>query len=180
VSQATETATFGPIQMLVVGFEDGKFSGEILAELKRLKENDVIRMIDLLFVKKDESGSVEVLQSSDLGHDEAMEFGALVGALIGLGEGGEEGMEAAALAGAAELDDGHVFDDSDVWYVADAVPSGSSAAIALLEHRWAIPLRDKIVAAGGVSLADEWIHPADLIALGMAGGKAAATAGKAS
>ena len=38
----------------------------------------------------------------------------------------------------------------------------------LLEHQWAIPLRDKIVNAGGIALADEWIHPTDLIAIGAA------------
>jgi hypothetical protein len=38
----------------------------------------------------------------------------------------------------------------------------------LIEHRWAIPLRDGIVAAGGFALADEWIHPADLVAAGVA------------
>jgi hypothetical protein len=36
----------------------------------------------------------------------------------------------------------------------------------LIEHRWAIPLRNKLVEAGGVALADEWIHPADLVAIG--------------
>jgi hypothetical protein len=48
----------------------------------------------------------------------------------------------------------------------------------LIEHLWAIPLRDKIVQAGGIALADEWIHPADLIAVGAAGGSIAG-AGKA-
>jgi hypothetical protein len=38
----------------------------------------------------------------------------------------------------------------------------------LIEHRWAIPLRDKILANDGIVLADEWIHPADLIAVGAA------------
>ena len=41
---------FGPVQMLVIGFEDGKFSGEILAELRRLREHDIVRLVDLLFV----------------------------------------------------------------------------------------------------------------------------------
>jgi hypothetical protein len=50
----------------------------------------------------------------------------------------------------------------DVWYVADAIPQGASAAIALLEHRWAIPLRDAISRANGETLADAWVHPEDL------------------
>jgi uncharacterized membrane protein len=161
------TMTMGPVQMLVVGFEESRFKGEILPELQRLKEHDIIRLIDLLVVMKDGDGNLNVLQQSDLTQEEAMEFGAIAGALIGLGTGGEEDMEAGAVLGAAALEDGHVFDDSEVWYVADAIPNGGSAAIALIEHRWAIPLRDAIVGAGGVALADEWIHPQDLVAVGL-------------
>ena len=61
---------------------------------------------------------------------------------------GEEGAEAGALAGAEAGEDGHIFDESEVWYLADTIPAGTSAAIALLEHRWAIPLREKIQASG--------------------------------
>ncbi len=159
--------TFGPVQMLVVGFERERFTGEIMPELTRLGDEGLIRLIDLLVVTKHENGEIESIQTSDLSKDEAMEFGAIVGALIGLGEGGEEEVERAAVLGAAELEDGHVFDETQVWYLGDAIPNGSSAAIALIEHRWAIPLRDKIAAAGGFALADEWIHPADLIAIGL-------------
>jgi uncharacterized membrane protein len=159
--------TLGPVQMLVVSFSENKFKGEILPELERLKEHDIIRLVDLLFVMKDDDGNLTVLQESDLSQDEAMEFGAVAGALIGLGHGGEDEMSAGAALGAAALEDGHVFDDQEVWYVSDAIPNGSSAAIALIEHRWAIPLRDKILEAGGIAVADEWIHPQDLVAVGL-------------
>ena len=52
-----------------------------------------------------------------------------------------------------------------------------SAAIAVLEHRWAIPLRDAIPAAGGTALADEWLHPQDLVALRHRGGSSSGAAG---
>lgn len=158
----------GPVQMLVVGFEDGKFEGKILAELKRLREHDVIRMVDLLLVTKDEAGDVAKVEHSDLTQAEAMEFGALAGALLGLGADGEEGAEAGALAGAAAAADGSLLDDTEVWYLADSIPAGTTAAIALIEHRWAIPLRDAILDAGGETLADAWIHPEDLVAAGAA------------
>jgi len=99
------------------------------------------------------------------------DFG-ISGGLIGAGRGDEE-LESAMGAGAAELSDGHLFDDADVWYVADAIPEGKTAAVALIEHRWAIPLRDKIMAADGVVLADEWVHPADLVAIGANAAEAA-------
>ena len=60
-----------------------------------------------------------------------------------------------------------MFDEDEVWYVIDSIPNGTAAAIALLEHRWAIPLRDAIVRAGGFTIADEWIHAKDLVAVGL-------------
>jgi uncharacterized membrane protein len=162
----------GPVQMLIVGFDEPKFKGEVLDELKRLKDEDIIRLIDLAVVRKDDEGNIEKLHTSDLSEDEAMEFGAYVGALIGLGAAGEEGAEAGALAGAEALADQQVFDDDQVWYVADAIPNGSAAGIALIEHRWAIPLRDAIARAGGMPLADEWIHATDLVAIGLVGAEA--------
>jgi uncharacterized membrane protein len=165
----------GPVQMLIVGFDEPKFKGEVLEELKRLKDQDIIRLIDLAVVRKDDEGNIEKLHMSDLSEEEAMEFGAYVGALIGLGAAGEEGAEAGALAGAEALADQQVFDDDQVWYVADAIPNGSAAGIALIEHRWAIPLRDAIVRAGGLPLADEWIHATDLVAIGLVGAEASAS-----
>jgi uncharacterized membrane protein len=167
----------GPVQVLVVGFGEDRFTGAILPELKRLKEHDVIRLIDLLFVRKDQDGNVQVLEQGDLSRAERMEFGAFVGALVGFGAGGEEEAEQAAIAGAAGFEDGQMYDDADVWYLADAIPEGTSAAIALIEHRWAIPLREKIQAAGGVALADQWVHPEDLIAVGLAAGPNSVGAG---
>jgi uncharacterized membrane protein len=158
----------GPVQMLVLGFQDERFTGEILPELRRLREHDVIRLIDLLLIRKDDEGDVEVIQTTDLSREEMMQFGAIVGALVGFGAGGEEEAARAAVAGARELEDGLVFDDAEVWYLTDVVPNGTSTAVVLIEHRWAIPLRDTIVRAGGVALADEWIHPADLVAAGLA------------
>jgi uncharacterized membrane protein len=162
--------------MLVLGFQDPQFKGEILEELKRLKDADIVRVIDAAVVKKNDDDSVEMLHTSDLSEDEAQEFGAIVGALIGLGAAGEEGLEAGAAAGAEALEDRQVFDDQEVWYVADAIPAGTATAIALLEHRWAIPLRDAIVRAGGFVLADEWIHARDLVAVGLLAAEEAETA----
>ena len=161
-----EGLTLGPVQMLIVGFQGDNFDGSIMKELQRLKEHDIVRLIDLMFVKKNEEGDLEIAQRSDLDEEEAQQFGAIVGALVGFGAEGDEGAEYGAVAGAAELEDGHVFDDDAVWYLGDAIPNGTAAAVALLEHRWAIPLRDKIAQAGGLTLSDAWIHVADLVAVG--------------
>jgi uncharacterized membrane protein len=156
--------TIGPVQMLVLGFAEPEFTGKIAAEIDRLREHEFVRILDAVVVHKDDAGEITAVQASDLTTDEAIEVGALAGALIGLGEGDAE---AGAVAGALEGADGHVIPDEEVWYVADTIPAGSAAAVLLIEHLWAIPLRDAIVDAGGIALTDEWIHPADLVAAGL-------------
>ena len=159
--------TFGPVQMLIVEFDSAALKGQILPELIRLREAGLIRLVDLLVVAKDHNGNVNAIEATDLGLEEAKEFGAIAGALIGLGAGGERGAEIGAAAGSELAADGSLL-DGQVWYVADAIPAGVTAAVALIEHLWAIPLRDAISEAGGVTLADEWIHPEDLVAIGIA------------
>ena len=166
--------TMGPVQMLVIGFDDPQFRGEVLAEIERLRQDDVVRLIDMIVVKKSEDGELETFSQKDV--DAAAEFGALVGALIGIGAGGEEGAEIGAVRGAEAAVDGDLLDDQEVWYVADAIPNGSAAAIALIEHRWAIGLRDAIFRAGGFHLADAWVHPRDLVAIGLRAAEVADTA----
>ena len=90
----------GPVQLIVLGFSHPEFHGEIIAELEKLRESDTVRVIDALAVHKDADGEIEVAHLSDLSKDEAIELGSKVGALIGLGIEGEEGMEAGAVAGA--------------------------------------------------------------------------------
>ena len=168
----------GPVQLLVVSFDEPDFQGAVMRELDRLRESDVVRLVDLLVVRKDDEGNVEHLQRSDLSPDEAEQLGATVGALIGIGigAGGEEAAEAGAILGAIGIDEagGHVLREEDFWYVDDAIPNGSAAAVALVEHRWAIGLRDAIRSAGGSLVADEWVHPADLVAVGLLAAEEAA------
>ena len=90
----------GPVQLIVLGFNHPNFHGEVIAELERLRENDTVRVIDSLAVYKDAEGNLEVEHLSNLSRDEAIELGSKIGALIGLGFEGEEGMEAGAQAGA--------------------------------------------------------------------------------
>jgi uncharacterized membrane protein len=158
----------GPVQLLVLGFQDPNFQGEVLAELDRLKESDIARVIDAIVVYKDGEGEVTVLKRSDLSDAEAAEFGSTIGALVGLGVAGEEGAEAGAEAGAAAMAEGaEVFSEEEAWDVVDDIPPNTAAALVLLEHRWAIPLRDSIMRAGGFRIADGFIHPLDLVAVGI-------------
>jgi uncharacterized membrane protein len=159
----------GPVQLLVLGFKHPEFKGEIIEELERLRQSDTVRVIDSLAVWKDAAGDVEVAHLSNLTTDEAIELGSKIGALLGLGIDGEEGMVAGAEAGAeAAAEDGINVFAGEEWDVIGDIPNDSAAALILLEHHWAVPLRDAIIRTGGIGLADGFIHPADLVAIGVA------------
>jgi hypothetical protein len=160
----------GPVQLLVIPFAEGAFDVLILDELRRLREHDAIRMLDLLFVAKDEMGNIAQLKRSDLTVQEAATFGSLVAALFSLGDDGEEGGPTVGQVDDAFTDqEGLLRDAPETWFLGDTIPAGVAAAIALVEHRWAIALRGAIQAAGGRDLVDRWLHPEDLIAVGVAG-----------
>ena len=158
----------GPVQLIVLGFEHPDFRGEILDELERLRESDTVRVIDALAVYKDAAGEIEYEHLSNLTGEEAKELGRVVGALIGLGFEGEEGLEAGAAAGEAAAGNGvHVFTDEEAWDVLGEIPNDSAAALLLIEHHWAVPLRDAIARAGGFRISDGFISPLDLVAIGL-------------
>ncbi|HEY8044420.1 MAG TPA: hypothetical protein VIF35_09155 [Streptosporangiaceae bacterium] len=167
----------GPVQLIVLGFSKPDFHGEIIAELERLRESDMVRVIDSLAVYKDAEGALEIEHLSNLTADEAIEYGTKIGALIGLGIEGEEGMEAGAVAGAEKVaaDGGvHVFTEEEGWDILEDIPDGSAAALILLEHHWAVPLRDAIARAGGFRLSDGFISPLDLVEIGLVSAEEAA------
>src|SRR4051794_20504207 len=160
----------GPVQLIVLGFEQPEFHGEIVAELERLGASDTVRVIDALAVHKDAAGEIEVQHLSTLSKDEAIEVGSKVAALIGLGIAGEEGMAAGAEAGAEAAAEGNgvsVFSDDQAWDILEEIPNDSAAALILLEHHWAVPLRDAIARAGGFRISDGFISPLDLVEIGL-------------
>jgi uncharacterized membrane protein len=160
--------SIGPVQLIVLGFQHPEFHGEIIAELERLRESDTVRVIDALAVHKDADGEIEVAHLSNLSKDDAIELGSKVGALIGLGIEGEEGALAGAAAGAEAGADGvSVFSEEDAWDVIEDIPNDSAAALLLIEHHWAVPLRDAIARAGGFRLSDGFISPLDLVEIGL-------------
>lgn len=113
----------GPVEIITIGFENGKFDGSILDELAKVVSDGTITLIDGLFVHKIGEHDFEIAELS-----EDPEVGALVGI-------------------AARVDG--LLSDEDVDTVADQLPVGSAAAVLVFEHTWVIPLRDAIVGAGG-------------------------------
>ena len=158
----------GPVQLIVLAFPNPDFHGEIIAELDRLRATDTIRVIDALAAYKDDAGDVEVVHLSNLSRDEAVELGSVIGALIGLGEDGEEGAEVGAELGAEASANGDgLLGDADEWDILDDIPNGSAAALILLEHQWAVPLRDAVIRTGGYRISDGFISPLDLVEVGL-------------
>lgn len=158
----------GPVQLVVLGFDRPDFHGEIISELERLRESETVRVIDSLAVYKDADGNIEVEHLSNLSEEEAIELGSKVGALIGLGIDGEAGAEAGAAAGAEAATKGaSMIPEEDAWDVVEDIPNNSAAALLLLEHHWAIPLRDAIARAGGFRISDGFISPLDLVEVGL-------------
>jgi hypothetical protein len=120
----------GPVQLIVLGFNHPGFHGEIIAELERLHASGTVRVIDSLAVYKDADGELEVEHLSNLTEAEAIELGAKIGALIGLGIDGEEGMEAGAAAGAeqAAAEGVQVLNEQEGWDVLEDIPNDPAGA----------------------------------------------------
>jgi len=137
----------GPVQVLVVGLDEPSFTGEVVAELTRLREAGIVRLVDVLLVTHTEAGLVTLPppEHADPG------LGRVAAALLGENDGADP------VAAAA--------DDGAGWSLADAVPVGGSAAVALIEHTWAEPLVAAIRRAGGQPLDETWLAADDVARL---------------
>jgi len=160
---------YGPMQLLIVGFQNPDFHGQIRQALGSAMEKGVVRLIDLRFVYKDADGNVSGMEATQLSDEERERFGAAVGALIGLGAGGEEGVQTGWEAGtmaAAQRTFGMT--EEDVRRISDAIPNNSAAAIFLIEHLWAKELKQALRDAGGLLIADGIVTPEALVMAGAA------------
>ena len=142
----------GPLQVLAVGFTDPQLDGSVLDALSDASASGAIKVVDLLGVYKDANGDLLVAESTDLTEDEAMIYGAWIGALIGLGAAGAEGAEVGAMAGALAAMDEYEYglDADSLVTIAEDIPPGGAAMILVIEHKWAIPFRDAARASGGI------------------------------
>jgi uncharacterized membrane protein len=161
MSEEEEKKVTGPIQVFVIGFDHFEATGKIMAALRKVRKRGVIRLVDLLFVEKDQQGNIKsTMHATDLNEDERERLGAVAGGLIGLGAGGSEGVAGGAELGAlkvAERDYG--MSTEQLQNLADDIPAGAAGAIMVIEHHWAKKLRKKIAKAGGTLLAQAMITP---------------------
>src|SRR6478735_5902702 len=121
-----------------------------------------IQMTTLAFPGNDFRG--EILPELDK-LKKAVSFGSYVGALAGYAAAGAAGIEKGAMAGAAELADGHLFDQDDVFRVTQALPNDMSAVLVLFEHLWAKSLLEAVDRAGGIELTNDWVRPEEAVSV---------------
>jgi hypothetical protein len=122
----------GPIEVIVIGFPENRFTGTIVSEVTALIDRDIIAVVDAILIAKDAEGEVAFVEfeQGDLGEDLA---------------------ELSTLLADAVHD---LLSDEDVEeFAADLAPN-SSAAVLVFEHTWAKPFRDAVVGAGGFVLRD--------------------------
>ena len=135
----------GPLQVIAVSFGPGAdFQGRVLAEVDRLQGRGVLRLLDMLFVAKNEDGAIQRLV---VGDDD--DFGALLSRIVPL--------DGAGLMEPAAVDGWSGFDPADAWTLAESLLPGTALAFLLIEHGWARPLFDAIAETGGALLGEGFL-----------------------
>jgi hypothetical protein len=115
----------GPVDWIVVEFAGSRFNGDIAPALKNLVDRNLIRVLDLLVLKKDDDGSLEAFELSDLDPSEVGELRSYERQLAML------------------------LSEDDVAAVAAAIEPGSSAAVLVWENTWAAPFASAVRHSGG-------------------------------
>jgi uncharacterized membrane protein len=161
----------GPLQLLAVSFTEPTFSGAVNNELQKLRDQKLVRIVDGVVVHKDASGKISALEQSDLSADENMEYGEVIGSLIGLGTGNID------IAIQSSTDVAEAFhqryeyglDKADIEDLAEQMPENTAVMWLLIEHRWLLPLRNAMREQGGALLSQDFLSPELLMSLGKAG-----------
>jgi hypothetical protein len=134
-----ETIEMGPIDYLLVEWPGRQPNGEVAPHLVDLVDRGLIRILDLLFVAKDEDGSVTALNIADLG-GEVAELSIFEGASSGL------------------------LGDEDVEQAGGVLEPGTSAALLVFENSWAAPFVGAVRRSGGELVASGRIPAEDVLA----------------
>lgn len=162
---------FGPISLLAIEFPDiSKLKGELLKETLELSKAGIIRVIGLMAVAKDDKGQFASIQLTELSPEDRMKLGAGIGALIGLGAAGEAGVQPGWEAGAEMVAAKKEFGltKEQIRDIAMDIPPNTAVGLILIEHLWAKKFKEIGLATGGHVLANAFISPESLVALGSA------------
>jgi hypothetical protein len=131
-------ADIGPVEYVVIEFPGNQFKGEVAPALGELVDSGTIRILDLVFVKKDVDGAVMVIEYEDL--EEAGAFADVEGEAGGL------------------------FSDDDARLIGEMLAPDSSAAVLVWEDCWAAPFAAAVRGAGGIVRAGQRIPHDEVVA----------------
>jgi len=145
-------ADVGPVQVLLIDIDGRDCDRMLAAELQDLRNQDAVTLLDVLRVRRGYDDEIRRLDPVE-GEDRP---GALVEALLVVDQDEPESPEERRLRSGRG--------GEDVWFLADRLPRGAAAAILLIEHRWAVPLREASVEFEAEIFGDAWVHPRDLAA----------------
>jgi uncharacterized membrane protein len=165
-----------PVEVVVAAFQEERAADEALAELKQAKWAGLIGIVDAAVIRKDEKGKLHIKETGDWGGGKGAAAGAVIGGFLGLlaGPVGWLGLTGAVIGGlAAKLRDSG-FSDTRLQQVGGSLKSGTSAIIAVIEHRWVVEL-EKAMAEAGADVMTEQIS-ADIAAQLEAGREVAYSA----
>ena len=175
----TSGMSVGPVQVIVFGFEGtDKFQGEVLEELARLHGRGLIRLVDLMVAAKDSDGVIRKAEISGLNEEESVEFGRVLGQLLGVPRsqltgahqgdvpGAEQVTQAAAKEALAAAYASFGLDTPRLSDIMQKLQPGEAVGVLMFEHTWALPLAAAIRRAGGVPVAHGFVTPEALVMVG--------------
>jgi uncharacterized membrane protein len=140
-----------PVQLVVAAFQDEKAADEALKELKTLKRERLIGIENAAVIRKDENGKLHIRETADMGGGKGAVLGGVAGAAIGLIAGPALLVPAAvgALVGGltAKLRDSG-FSDERLETLGEGLTPGSSAIVAVIEHKWVAEVQKELEEAG--------------------------------
>lgn len=122
--------SIGPVEYMIIAFPGNRFNGEIVPALQELVEQGTVRILDLVFVKKDNEGNVDVIELEDAAYDEVAAFNGLDGEI------------------------GNLFNEEDLALLAQDIPNNNSAALLVWENSWAARFAEAVRNANGAVLAN--------------------------
>ena len=158
--------TLGPIQLIAIEFDSlDRLQGHILDEIDDLIPLSAVRILDVLFVAKEENGDLVALEMGEMGEEAGDEaLGTLIGQLMGFSFEGEEDEGQVP----TEIDDESPigFGPADIERIGDDLAPGTGAALLLVEHRWAAGVRDAVLEAGGRMVAQGFLTPTGVLLIG--------------
>lgn len=146
-----------PVQVVVAAFQDERGASDALSMLKELKYERLIGIQDAVTLRKDEKGKLHIKESADMGGGKGAAIGGVAGAAIGAIAGAA--LAGPALIGAlvgglsAKLRDSG-FNDDRLKTVGDGLTPGSSAIIAIVEHKWVDEVRNELAEIGADATAE--------------------------